>query len=124
MTISLCTIGNRDPRTNYNHCKSTLIVNSNSHCSLLVAIAPASIIKAVVKQGADQYFAIGRELGLNASKINDTVSSIPTFSGKLLAIIERQKSALGEQKLAEELLAACKRIDNPIYENVLRQLNG
>ena len=95
-----------------------------SHCSLLVAIAPASIIRAVVDQGADQYFSIGRELGLNASKINATVSSIPTASGKLRAIIDRQRSALGEKKLVEELLAACKRIDDPIHENVLRQLNG
>lgn len=95
-----------------------------SLCRLFVVVAPASIIKAVIDQGADQYFSIGRELGLNAAKINATVSAIPTASGKLRAIIDRQRSALGEKKLVQALLEACKTIDDPIYENVVRQLNG
>lgn len=89
----------------------------------LSADAP-SVIRAVVTHGADQYFSIGRELGLNAAQINATVASIPSSAGKLRAVIERRKAAIGDERLVRELLAVCGRLPTPIQGNVRRQLIG
>lgn len=81
-----------------------------------------AVITAVVQVGQDQWYGIGRELGLVAAVIKSTTASKDTSADKLLAIIDTRKMEVNDATLARELLDVCSRIASPVRADVDREL--
>ena len=77
---------------------------------------------AVVKHGCTQWYEIGLKLGLNGNEIIDKTHTIPTSTGKLLAVIEAKRMKDGKVKTAEDLLRAFYFICTPIGKEVEDEL--
>ncbi|XP_062506673.1 uncharacterized protein LOC134183207 [Corticium candelabrum] len=78
---------------------------------------------AVVKHGCTQWYEIGLKLGLNGNEIIDKTHTIPTSTGKLLAVIEAKRIMKdGKVKTAEDLLRAFYFICTPIGKEVEDEL--
>ena len=83
-----------------------------------------AVSKAVVKWGHFQFFQLASELGLNRPQIRAVEFCIPSTAGKLRALIETKKGGVGDAKLVDDLFRACSRLDEPIIENVKRELES
>ena len=81
-----------------------------------------TVKRALVKYGCNQWYEIGMELGLNGNEIKEETHVIPSFPGKLLAIIEAKRMKVGKVKTAEGLLRACYCIPTPIGKEVEDEL--
>jgi hypothetical protein len=82
----------------------------------------SEVIEAIVKHGSDQWYQIGRSLGL----IHATVTSAADFPSKLREVIRRKREQVGDDDLKRSLVEACVWIDDPIDIAVweeLRKLN-
>lgn len=62
------------------------------------------------------------ELLLNHSQVMSTVAFIPSYGGKLRAVIEVRRSEKGDEITARELLGACNSIPSSIYGAVREEL--
>ena len=80
------------------------------------------LTRAVVKCGKDQYFGYAMELGVLPPQIKASTAHIPSPAGKLRALIEIKRGGVGDSKLIADLFKACSKVDEPILENVKREL--
>ena len=83
-------------------------------------VPPKCIIQAVSECGSSRWYAIGLKI-YNDDKVTELTADKPTYSDKLQVIIQRRKREVGERKLAEDLLKACREINDPIYYNVMEE---
>ena len=83
-------------------------------------VAPKCIIQAVSECGSSRWYAIGIKI-YNDDKVTVLTADKPTCTDKLQVIIERRKREVGERKLAEDLLKACREINDPIHSNVMEE---
>ena len=81
-----------------------------------------SVISVILEHGCDQWYEMGRELGLSMAQIRDITHSIPLGTGKLQAIIETCKRSVKDEEMTKELLRACHRIPRPIHGVVEEEL--
>jgi hypothetical protein len=100
--------------------------------SLLQSVAErasrSEVIEAIVKHGSDQWYQIGRSLGLTRATVMSATGQIPTtdFPSKLRKVIWRKREQVGDDDLKRSLVEACVWIDDPIDIAVweeLRKLN-
>ena len=81
-----------------------------------------AVRRAVVKYGCNHWYEIGMELELNDNEITEKTHVIPSFPGKLMAVIEAKRKKDGKVKTAEDLLRACYCIPTPIGKEVEDEL--
>lgn len=81
------------------------------------------VIRCVCKLGSDQWADIGFELGFKLSDFNSMTMTMPLPASKLRVILEMKASAVGQDKVVDEILAACERIPNPIIGAVRDELD-
>lgn len=79
------------------------------------------VIAAVTRHGSQDWQEIGLQLKLTLSQVTDVAHSIPTNHGKLLAVIETRRQAVGNG-IVQELLEACNNITIPIAGAVREEL--
>lgn len=80
------------------------------------------IFDAVVKYGKVQWFQIGLKLGLVAADLTVLAADKPSPAGKLRAVLESSRAAVGTVQLAEKLLSICDDLDEPIYNAVAEEV--
>ena len=83
----------------------------------------ASVERAVLRAGANQWSLIGKELGMLDAEIGATAHDKPTDVGKLQAIINIKKSECGTEEVKLMLLKACGNLVQPIL-GVVKELLG
>ena len=83
-----------------------------------------AIIDAVLKHGASRWYAIGLKLGYSDDEVKTMTCHTSDFADKLLAIVQAKSKSVGERKLLEDLLLACKNISNPIIGAVGHELRA
>ena len=59
---------------------------------------------------------------MNGDQIKLETHDKPIYTGKLSALIEARRAKVSREKAIEDLLKACRRILQPIYEDVRQQL--
>ena len=81
-----------------------------------------TIRKAVAKHISSHWYEIGVELGLDKEEIESVTFDKPSHAGKLLAVIEEKRMAVGTRTTANKLLTACRQISLDVTEAVEEEL--
>ena len=82
------------------------------------------ILSAVLQQGHDRWLSIGLKLGFTMSKVNENTKVLSLGADKLKALFEAKAQEVGRDEAAEQFLAACHCIPQPIIMAVKDQLAG
>lgn len=82
------------------------------------------LAKAIALNGSNQYYDFGKLLGFRAAQIKVTTGPIQSDEGKVAAIIDRKKSAVGDAALKPLLIQACKDLPTPIWGDVETELTS
>ena len=78
----------------------------------------ASVERAVLRVGANQWSLIGKELGMLTGEISAATHDKPTDFGKLQALINIKKNECGGEEVKLMLLRACGNLVQPILHGV------
>ena len=75
-------------------------------------------MKAVLEEGPDRWYDIGRELGFKGGQLDDLVAGQTRGEQRLRRIIDEKINKVGEKKATVALLEACASISSPIIGSV------
>jgi hypothetical protein len=79
---------------------------------------PKEVVKAVLEEGPDRWYDIGRELGFKGGQLDDLVAGQTRGEQRLRRIIDEKINKVGEKKAIRALLNACASISSPIIGSV------
>ena len=81
-----------------------------------------SVVRAVLRAGASQWNLIGKELGMLKGEMDSETHHIPSYAGKLEALITVKTNALGKDEVKWMLIKACDKIPERILGVVKKLL--
>lgn len=68
------------------------------------------IIDAVLDNGADKWYQIGRRMGFTNPEVAVCTGPIVTPRGKLESLISRKQQEVGDEQLRKLLISVCERL--------------
>ena len=85
---------------------------------------PDVVLSTVLQNGSERWLSIGLTMGFTLGKVNENTNGISVGADKLKSLFEVKAQKVGRDKAAEQLLAACRTIPQPIIGAVMDQLAG